>query len=102
MSSSPLQPPAAVLDTHAEASRAEAGFITDNYKNGLNHSGLSWSAEGSLSDGGHGHGRNSSRSGGGVHDVPNTVTVYANPEDKEGERNREPNAVLVLVSPHVS
>jgi hypothetical protein len=25
------------------------------------------------------------------------VTVYANPEDKEGERNREPNAVLVLL-----
>jgi hypothetical protein len=98
MSSSPLPPPAAVLDTHAEASRAEAGFITDNYKNGLNQSGLSWSAEGSLSDGG--HGRNSSRSGGGgVHDVPNTVTVYTTTaDDKEGERNREPNAVLVLVS----
>lgn len=99
MSSPPLPPPAAVLDTHAEASRAEAGFITDNYKSGINHSGLSWSAEGSLSDGGHGHGRNSLRSGGGgVHDVPNTVTVYTTADDKEGERNREPNAVLVLVS----
>lgn len=97
MSSSPVPPPAAVLDTHAEASRAEAGFITDNYKAGINHSGLSWSAEGSLSDGGHGHGRNASR-GGGIHDVPNTVTVYTTADDKEGERYREPNAVLVLVS----
>ncbi|KAI7968482.1 hypothetical protein EIK77_006501 [Talaromyces pinophilus] len=96
MSSSPLSPPpVAVLDTHAEASRAEAGFITDNYKTGINH----WSADGSLSDGGHGHGRNSLRSGGGgVHDVPNTVTVYTTADDKEGERDREPNAVLVLVS----
>lgn len=95
MSSSPLSPPpAAVLDTHAEASRAEAGFITDKYKTGINH----WSAEGSLSDGGHGHGRNSLRSGGGgVHDVPNTVTVYTTADDKEGERDREPNAVLVLL-----
>lgn len=99
MSSPPLPPPAAaVLDTHAEASRAEAGFITDNYKTGIDHSGLSWSAEGSLSDGGHGHGQNSSRSVGGVHDVPNTVTVYTTADDKEGERDREPNAVLVLVS----
>lgn len=95
MSSSPVPPPAAVLDAHTEASRAEAGFITDHYKTGIN-SGLSWSADGSLSDGGHGHGRKSPH--GGVHDVLNTVAVYTTAEDKEGERNREPNAVLVLVS----
>uniref|UniRef100_A0A093USY4 Acylphosphatase n=1 Tax=Talaromyces marneffei PM1 TaxID=1077442 RepID=A0A093USY4_TALMA len=97
--SSPISlSPAVALNTHAEASRAEAGFITDNYKNSLNHSGLSWSAEGSLSDGGHGHGRNSSRSVGGVPEGPSTVTVYTTTaDDKEAERNQEPNAVLVLL-----
>lgn len=99
MASSPLPPPTAVLDPYAEATRAEAGFITCDYKTKINHSGLSWSAEGSLSDGGHGPGRNSSRSvRGGVHDVPTTVAVYKTAEDKEGGRDREPNAVLVLVS----
>lgn len=93
MSSPPISPPSAVvLDPHTEASRLEAGVITsDNYKKGH------WSAEVSLSDGGHGHGRSSSRSV--VHDAPNTVTVYTTTAaDKEGDRNREPNAVLVLVS----
>ncbi|EED15541.1 conserved hypothetical protein [Talaromyces stipitatus ATCC 10500] len=91
MSSPPLSPPAAVLDPHIEASRIEAGLISpDTYKKGK------WSAEVSLSDGGHGHGRNSSRSV--VHDAPNTVTVYTTTsDDKEGDRNREPNAVLVLL-----
>lgn len=98
MASSPLPPSAAVLDAYADASRAEAGFITDHHKHGVNPLGQSWSAEGSLSDGGHGSARKSSRSfAGEIRDVPNTVTVYTTTDDKEGEQDREPNAVLILL-----
>lgn len=81
----PVPTPPALNAAHADASRAEAGLISESYKEG--HARLSWAAEVSLSDGRH------SRS---AHDVPNTVTVYA-ADDKERELSREPNAVLVLL-----
>lgn len=95
----PLSPPlsssAAGHSLHDEASKVEAGLVSSEYyKNGR------WSAQASLSEGEsrHGHGRDSSRSV--VHEGPIPVTVYAaTTDDKEAEQDREPNAVLVLVSP---